>query len=226
MGKARATRRKVLLDREFQLRFIRRLGGLMLLYFFMFLCIAAIAPLTLGLLGVSPEWAEMMSSQHLGMLVRVFLAPALFTIICVFAHGVIETFRIAGPSFRFRTVFESLQARGIPRGVRIREGDYMHNTAQAFDKALTVLHDDLAELSRAGQQAAGALEDVPRGAWDKALGEVRASVCEINAILERYTLLSAAPHCQPLEPAQAAATAAEAVVEPLSEPVAEVDSQH
>ena len=48
----------------------------------------------------------------------LILAPLVCTFLCLFTHGVLETFRVAGPSYRFRVVFRDLIRGRIPDAIR------------------------------------------------------------------------------------------------------------
>ena len=52
-------RKTILIDRDFQLSFIGRLGGFLLFYLLLFLIIAIVAPVVFTFLGDPPEWALM-----------------------------------------------------------------------------------------------------------------------------------------------------------------------
>src|SRR5262245_22610392 len=97
-------RATVLIDREFQLRFIVRLAGVLFFYLLVFLLISVVAPVGFTFLGDAPDWALTETAFRVEVLLRLILAPLVCTFLCLFAHGVIETFRIAGPNYRFKAV--------------------------------------------------------------------------------------------------------------------------
>ena len=43
-------------------------------------------------------------------------------------------------------MFQGLARKQLPVGVRIRDTDYMQDTARAFDQALHTMHDSVAQL--------------------------------------------------------------------------------
>jgi hypothetical protein len=193
-------RSMVLIDREFQLRFISRLGVVLFFYLLVFLLISVVAPVAFTLLGDAPDWALTETAFRVEVLLRLILAPLLCTFLCLFAHGVIETFRIAGPNYRFKAVLRDLAKLRVPRGVTTRRGDYLRDTAVEFDKALIVLHDGVRDLKRLSTEASArtreALQDAPQG---EAAAAALAALDEIGRRLARYELVSAAPQCRPLE---------------------------
>jgi len=152
------------------------------------------------LMSDAPDWALTETAFRVEVLLRLILAPLLCTFLCLFAHGVIETFRIAGPNFRFKAVLRDLAKLRLPRGVTTRRGDYLRDTAVEFDKALIVLHDGVRDLKRLSTEASArtreALQDAPQG---EATTAALAALDEIAKRLARFELVSAAPQCRPLE---------------------------
>ena len=206
------SRRRVLIDREFQLRFITRLGGVLLFYLLVFLLISVVAPVAFTFLGDAPDWALTETAFRVEVLLRLILAPLICTFLCLFAHGVIETFRIAGPNYRFKSVLADLGKLRLPRGVTTRKGDYLRDTTMEFDRTLITLHDEVRDLKRLGAQAATNLKEALQ---DAAPGEAartaQAAIDELGRRLARFELVSAAPQCRPLENV-------ETPVEPNAEP--------
>src|SRR5262245_17544851 len=99
--KQRSDRRgTVLIDRAFQLRFIGRLAGILFFYLLIFLVISVVAPVAFTFLGDTPDWALTETAFRVEVVLRIILAPLLCTFLCLFAHGVLETFKIAGPQYR------------------------------------------------------------------------------------------------------------------------------
>ena len=106
-----------------------------------------LAPTAFGWLGSSPESGALESAYRLESL-EPFLIPLILTAAFLFVNGVMESFRVAGPCFRFEVVMSDVKAGTIPRGVRIRKTDYMQKTASAMHDALVSLHDEIAEVKR------------------------------------------------------------------------------
>lgn len=188
-------RRTVLIDRDFQLRFIGRLGGVLFFYLLLFLAIAIVAPVAFTFLGDPPEWALMETAFRVEVLLRLILAPLVCTFLCLFAHGVLETFRIAGPNFRFKSVMRDLARLRIPRGVTVRRSDLLQDTAAEFHQALVVLHDHVASLRLAAAEATSrageALESAPEAERVRAVAALR----ELEKQLGAFELVGCAPNC-------------------------------
>jgi hypothetical protein len=192
-------RAAVLIDREFQLRFIGRLGGVLFFYLMIFLLISVVAPVAFTFLGDPPEWALTETAFRVEVLLRLILAPLVCTFLCLFAHGVLETFKVAGPNYRYKAVLRDLANFRIARGVRTRKGDYLSATTAAFDQALTTLHDGVRDLQRSSRDAAAkvkdALVDAPSGDASRA---ALAAMTQLEEGLARFTLLTQAPECKPV----------------------------
>jgi len=204
-------RRKILIDRDFQLRFIGRLAGVLLFYLLLFIVISIVAPVAFTFLGDPPEWAVMETAFRVEVLLRLILAPLVCTFLCLFFHGVLETFRIAGPNYRFKAVFRAMQQLRLPRGVQIRKGDLLQDTAREFDEALVALHDEVAGLKESVRVAAEKLRAALPAAEDGAAREAVAAMAQVEASVGRFEMCSRAPACQP-------AAAGQQPVEPLPEP--------
>jgi len=198
---SKSRRRTVLIDREFQLGFIGRLGGVLFFYLLVFLLISVVAPVAFTFLGDPPDWALTETAFRVEVLLRLILAPLICTFLCLFAHGVLETFKIAGPNYRYKAVMRDVANLRIPRGVRTRKSDYLNDTTQEIDNALQSLHDYVRELQRSSREASArvqdALVDAPGG---DASRMALAAVAQIEKQLARFELVTQAPECRPVGP--------------------------
>jgi hypothetical protein len=197
--RVKGRRAAVLIDREFQLRFIGRLGGVLFFYLLVFLLISVVAPVAFTFLGDPPEWALTETAFRVEVLLRLILAPLVCTFLCLFAHGVLETFKVAGPNYRYKAVLRDLVNFRIPRGVRTRKGDYLRETTETFDLALTSLHDFVRDLQRASRDASAKVKDalVDTRSGDASRAALTA-VTHVEKELARFALLSRAPECKPV----------------------------
>ena len=191
-------RRRILIDREFQLRFIGRLGGVLFFYLLLFLVISIVAPVAFTFLGDPPEWAVMETAFRVEVLLRLILAPLVCTFLCLFFHGVLETFRVAGPNYRFKAVFRSLQKLEIPRGVQIRKADFLQDSAAALDEALVAVHDHVFALNRDARAALDKVRTALRNSDDDAARDAIAAVEGLEQGLSKFTFCTRAPQCKPI----------------------------
>jgi hypothetical protein len=195
-------RRTILIDREFQLRFIGRLGGVLFFYLLLFLVISIVAPVAFTFLGDPPEWAVMETAFRVEVLLRLILAPLICTFLCLFFHGVLETFRVAGPNYRFKAVFRGLQQLQLPRGVQIRKADFLQDTAREFDEALVALHDHVLGLQKESRAASEKTRAALSGQDEPAARAAIAAVESVERELAGFTMCTRAPACRPISEVQ------------------------
>jgi len=214
MGNGRRSnqRKTVLIDRDFQLRFILRLGGALCFYLLLFLVISVVAPVVFTFLGDPPEWALMETAFRVEVLLRLMLAPLVCTFLCLFAHGVMETFRIAGPNYRYKVVMRDMARLRVPRGVATRKGDLLQDTTDEFDRGLVAIHDQIAsareEMRLAVEKTHAALGST-RG---EAVEEAYAALGSLERKLAAFELVGRAPVCEPI----ASGASASEPVEPMA----------
>ena len=192
-------RKQRLIDPEFQQQMILRLGGISLFYFLMCLLVAVAVPMGIAYLSGSSEEALAQTAFRLEVLFKVLLVPLLVTFAALWVHGIQETFRIAGPNFRFKAVMTQMQSLVIPRGVRTRKNDLLQDTAREFDQALIRIHDLMASLKAAGQEAAEATRSAAPGCTEAQHQQAVEATEELASMLERVQLVGPAPTCAPLE---------------------------
>lgn len=213
-GASRRSQR--LIDREFQQKMILRLGGIMVFYFLMCLLVVIAVPMALAYVSGSKEEALAQAAFRLEVLFKVLLVPLLVTFAALWIHGIQETFRIAGPNYRFKAVMKQLHSLVLPRGVNVRDADLLQDTAAEFDRALVRLHDWAASVQTASREAVHAAREATPGC---SADEHRRSVETAEALsrlLAQVELVGAAPACEPLEPI----ASSQAVVKPQEESAA------
>jgi hypothetical protein len=203
-------RHRFLVDGEMQLRLIARLVILLIVNLALFVSLVILMPAAVGYFGGSPQWGFIEALRRGSTLATTLLLPLGCSFLCFFGQGFRETLKIAGPNYRFRSVFRDLAALRIPRGVRIRKNDYLQSTANELHAGLERLHDEVATLRRLARYGAAAEPD-----------EAKRSLDELVKRLDAFTLLSCAPECRvvgertttpatPAAPAEAVAATADA----------------
>ncbi len=181
-------RRRMLIDRDFQLRFVMRMASLLFCYLTLFLGLAVIIPSVLAALKVSTQmaqWVQYGKDFRWAILLTLVALPLAGTVTCLFLHGVRETFRIAGPKYRFDVTLEELKKLNIPRGVKVRENDYLRDTAQRFDEAVIALHDTFTTLKAEMVNVAKALTELPANESPQARQKLESSLRVIQQQLDR-----------------------------------------
>jgi len=188
-------RRRIVVDRELQLRLVTRIAAAFLGSLLFFLAVALGTPLFLGAMTGIPDWGLSSFGMRVRFLFAFVALPLLAALLILFAVGVRSTFGVAGPLYRFCQVFRDLAALRIPRGVRIRKDDHLQDPARLFDGALVALHDHLDELQERARAAADELEsqiDADPRLLDSLQG-LRAELHALRAGLESVELLPSAP---------------------------------
>jgi len=193
-----------------ELRLLSRLLVILAGSFALFVTLAVTMPAAVGFLGGSPRSGITELLSRIDLLAFGVILPLACTLLGLLGLGLRETLRIAGPDYRIREVARRLQELCVPRGLRIRNGDYLQSTAKELNVALERLHDEVKTLR----------EIVVRGDAAEAPREARAILDELKARLESFSLVTCAPECRPVE--VAASAVARAPVEPPVEPIVEL----
>jgi hypothetical protein len=213
-------RRRILLDRDLQVRLVARIAIAFVASLLLFLAFSLGMPVLLGAFMGLPDWGV----SAFGFRVRFVLAfvalPLLSAILVLFAVGVRATFRVAGPLYRFGQVFRDLAGLRVPRGVRIRRDDLLQETAFALDRALVELHDHLDRLQERARAAVEELE-TQVDTYPQLAASLRGLRAELHALdqeLTKMKLLPRAPHAEEpaaADPGDVAASAPPAAPRPL-----------
>lgn len=194
-------RQELIVDRTFQMRFGFRLGATLLFFLAAWLLISLVAPMIASSWFGQPDWVAQDAVNMTWKSVWATFIPLVCTFFFLFAVTLKQTFRIAGPSYRFRMVCQDLKQLRIPRGVRIREGDYLQETAAEFNDALHTVHVRIAELKESGRIVSEALERA--GANGSTIDHptemtaVRMEVARMKSLLDECTLVDVAPYDEP-----------------------------
>jgi hypothetical protein len=225
-GRRIERRRRIVVDRDLQVRLVARMALAFFGSLFLFLVLNLGAPVVLGALAGYPDWGLDVLGFRIRFLFAFVAMPLLSSVLVLFAVGVRATFGVAGPLYRFREVFRDLSRLRFPRGVRIRRDDVLQQTARMFDASLVALHDheqalrerSAAALARLAELSA--LEEDPLSATQSdALAALRTELEALAAEAQRATLLPRAPYAETLAASTDGAGAPDApVVEPEDEP--------
>jgi hypothetical protein len=106
-----------------------------------------LAPLVLELEALGGPTTEKQQAAVQLLYLHARILPAFVVALCVFAvHGLFFSHRIVGPLFRFKQVFRSVAAGEVPRGVHLREKDYLRPEARELGKMLTSLRSRLGDI--------------------------------------------------------------------------------
>jgi methyl-accepting chemotaxis protein len=145
-------RKKFLVDKSLQLRFVwMNLSYAALLLTAM--AVSLFAPLIFQMNNLDARSAEASDAAvSLLYLHDRFWLPVLLTLILVTAHSLKTTHRIAGPLFRFRSVFASIEAGILPKPVKLRKNDYLDTELNAINRMLESLRSQSGEVNRLAER--------------------------------------------------------------------------
>ncbi len=82
--------------------------------------------------AIDVKAAAALSSMHSGIWIA-----GLTALVLVALHSIRTSHRIAGPLFRFRTIYRAIAAGAAPAPVQLRRADLLHEDAAALNEALT-----------------------------------------------------------------------------------------
>jgi hypothetical protein len=188
-------RRRILVDQSLQLRLIRRVFVTFVVAALIFIFVTVAAPAFFSLLPGARNWGVDQGTYRLRQLTSFVVLPLLSAGFLAFGQALRETFKIAGPIYRFRKVFEDLAAFRVPRGVRVRSADYLQEAAAELDGSLVKMHDQIETLQvEVGEllAAVGRLEQV--NPQSTAVQHVRVAADTVQRSAGRFLLLPTAPY--------------------------------
>jgi len=115
--------------------------------FSMIVTVLFLAPLILELGSLVGPTIEKQQAAVQLLYLHARILPTFVVALAVFAvHGLFFSHRIAGPLYRFKQIFRSVAAGEVPRGVHLRDKDYLRPEAQELGKMLTGLRSRLGDI--------------------------------------------------------------------------------
>jgi methyl-accepting chemotaxis protein len=148
----------------------------------MILIYSSILVLFLAIFIFVPDIMQM-QDQDLGLKIRTMAAdrlltkhvwvwPAVFVLIGIIAvHSFRSFWRVVGPLYRFRVVFEQVRNGDLSYPIKIRDKDYLHQEEQTLNGMLGALAEKLEIIQQTGE---GALKSLVK-LEEKASEEINAS---------------------------------------------------
>jgi methyl-accepting chemotaxis protein len=146
MGEKNPRRRKVVVDRKFQVGVSLQIVGYVYAYLVLFALLAnygALKEVVFGD-GGTPKYVEAVG--RLEIFVEVFVLPLLFTFVCMCLHGVLFSHRLAGPLFRFKDALRRVRGGDLAVEVQLRDRDYFKDLCEEINALLGHLRGDLHRL--------------------------------------------------------------------------------
>jgi hypothetical protein len=140
-------RKKFLVDKSLQLRFL--LINLSYAALLLFVTAASLfAPLIFKMENLDPYSSEASDvAASILYLHRRFWLPVFLTLILGALHSLKITHRLAGPLFRFRSVFNSIEAGILPKPVKLRKNDFLDAELNAINRMTESLRLHASEIN-------------------------------------------------------------------------------
>jgi hypothetical protein len=154
-------RRQILVDGELQIGMSVHLVGWLYFYVVSFALLANAGSLWSVISEPETEAAYDEAVRHMQWFTQFTVMPLALTFVCVAAHSLVFTHRIAGPIYRIRTVLRDMAQRKLPtRPVTLREKDYFKPVADELTKVIECVRDDSARQRRMNQETMTGLRDL------------------------------------------------------------------
>ena len=132
--------------------------------FFVF-CLAAIlfVPLILKLREADPMSQEAISTATGILYLHGKYWPAVLLPLGVIAvHSILTSFKIAGPLYRFNTVFRSMAKGRLPGPIRLRKGDYLKGEMEEINRMVSGLRERIEEIKAVHSDLDGVVSQLDR----------------------------------------------------------------
>jgi methyl-accepting chemotaxis protein len=166
-----------------------RLLALNLIYLFTTLLIFTailFVPLMIQLGNSSLPWIEKQEAarQFLSLHGRVW--PPIFALFALLAfHSVLVSHRIAGPLYRFRTIFKAIGEGNLSVHVALRKHDYLHREADSINEMITNLRTKIAGIEEQYGEMRAVLAELKRANEIGSVEETSQNVKSLEAQMER-----------------------------------------
>jgi methyl-accepting chemotaxis protein len=155
-------RRKFLVDKRLQIRFIAVSLGYVAFYIFVTIA-AAFIPLAFTLRTARfDSHTAYLTANNLIYLHQHIWPIALIVIILVSLHSLWLSHKVAGPLFRFRQIFRALAAGKLPDQQRLRKRDYLQPEMKLINEMLHSLQSRMENFQEAQKAIANSISGVVR----------------------------------------------------------------
>jgi hypothetical protein len=155
-------RRRFLIDRSLQIRFVAASLGYVAFYVLV-TAAATFVPLIFLLRATKPEsnMAYLLANNLIYLHQHVW-PIALLVLVLVSLHSLWLSHKVAGPLFRFRRIFQALAAGKIPSPQHLRKGDYLQPEMKLINEMLHGLQTRTTDLQESQKALADAISGVVR----------------------------------------------------------------
>ncbi len=154
---------------------------LILLYAVIFL------PMVQPLYDPSLSWEQhaQIASQFLELNSRIW-PWLLITFLALLLHSLYFMHRIAGPLYRFATLFRSIETGTLHQRARLRKHDYLHREAQAFNNMLEGLENRIKAMHLHSALVTEAYDSVASHMPEQTPGQIRSALQTLDKELRRF----------------------------------------
>ena len=144
-------------------------------------------PMVEPLYDPSLSWEQhaQVASQFLELNARVW-PWLLITFLVLLLHSLYFMHRIAGPLYRFSTLFRSIGAGDLHQRARLRKHDYLHREAQAFNTMLDNLENRIKTIHLHSALVTEAYEAVTSHMKPQTPGQLTASLQTLGDEIRRF----------------------------------------
>jgi methyl-accepting chemotaxis protein len=116
---------------------------------FTVIAVSLFAPLIHAIKSNDPASSEAYdAASNILYLHHKFWLPVFLTLIFLALHSLKTTHRIAGPLYRFRTMFKSIATGVIPKPLKLRKNDFLDTEQDAFNQMIESLRAQTGEVNR------------------------------------------------------------------------------
>ncbi|MDH4087123.1 MAG: methyl-accepting chemotaxis protein [Nitrospira sp.] len=143
-------------------------------------------PMALPLHDSSISWEQRaeIATQFLELNGRIW-PWLIITFLVLLLHSVYFMHRIAGPLYRFTALFRSIGTGQLHQRARLREHDYLHREAQAFNSMLDHLENKMQTINLHSALVTQAFETVALQVREQAPGQITASLQTLEEEIHR-----------------------------------------
>ena len=161
MSAPRHKRRQILVDRQLQFGLSMHLIGWLYFYVVAFAMIVNLPAIWAVVTEPETESAFDTAVQHMQWFTQYTIVPLALTFVCVAAHAIVATHRIAGPIVRVKAVLREMSERRFPAApVKLRDKDYFKDVAIEVDNLSAALRENAARERRMNQETAAGARDL------------------------------------------------------------------
>jgi hypothetical protein len=143
MSAQRPKRREILIDADLQVGMSMHILGWLYFYLVVFAVLANAPSIWITMTADAGDDVYFEAVQRLHWFLRYSVIPLAITFVCVGAHCIAFSHRIAGPVYRFKVTLRDLARRKLPAfPIQLRRKDYFKDLAADMNTAIDVLRED------------------------------------------------------------------------------------